>query len=93
MHHHSHNKGSNEALIALFAFVGLGVLISQDKITSWSDVWFFSGILGIVAAFYFILLLCSAIHMFMTADNDFWWEKYEHHQNRIPKVDVVKKSK
>ncbi len=66
-----------EALIALVGLAGFIGLIWTGAIDSWSSVWLFTGILGIIIVFYFLLLLAKAIHLFMTGGDSFWWEKYE----------------
>ena len=73
-----------EALIALGALAGFFALAWNGTIATWSDVWIYVGILGIIAVFYALLLFARIMFEMAThgSSDSFWWEKYEGNHPR-----------
>lgn len=74
-----------EALIALVALLGFALAWGLGYDITWNDLWVYTAMLGIIVAFYFLLLLCRAIFIFMTGGDSFWWEKFAQEQKQREK--------
>ena len=66
-----------EALITLATFGGFLALLWQGKVSSWQDIAMYAAIMGIVAGFYFLLLLFRALFIFVVGADGFLCERSE----------------
>jgi hypothetical protein len=74
-----------EALIALGGLAGFVVLAWGGRMSSTMDLWLYAGVLVAIVAFYFLLLLAKAIHLFMAGGDEFWWERHKEHHEKVNK--------
>ncbi len=80
-----------EALIALGGLLSFGALVWNGKIQTMNNMWFFVTGLGMIVGFYFLLLLCKAIHVFMIGGDQFWWERYAEENGEWKEKEMKKR--
>ena len=71
-----------ETLLAAVGLVGFIVLLDRGHMRTTLDVWMYLKALGVIVAFYALLLLVRALFTFIAGGDGFWWEKYEERDRK-----------